>query len=68
MQYITRDDQSVNDSFHHMLREAMPQVAETGREAGTVTNHVADVHVPAQVTVEQHAQALKAVFDILKLG
>ena len=41
-----------------MLREKMPQVSETDQEAGTVANYVADVRVPAQVTVEQHAQVL----------
>ena len=37
-----------------MLREEVPQVAETYQEANTLTHDVTDVGVPGKVSVKEH--------------
>ena len=58
-----RHHQDLYDCHHDVLREVVPQVAETDQEADTHTHHVTDVGVPCKMAVEQNAE----VFDTLAL-
>ena len=51
-----RDDQPLHNGEHHVPREEVPQVAETQQETHALLNHISDVNVPAEVTVENHTK------------
>ena len=52
-----RDNQTMYNGQHNMLREEAPQVAETDQQADTYAHHVTDMGVPDKVTVEENIRS-----------
>ncbi|KAF0286854.1 hypothetical protein FJT64_014673 [Amphibalanus amphitrite] len=56
-----REDETVYNSSQDTPREEIPQVAETDQEANAPTDHVTDVRVPGEMTVEKHAKVFHSL-------